>query len=79
VVKRAPATAFFLFVKIVAMKIQVITLFPEVVEPYLKASMMWKAGKNGSADFEIINLRDFGLGPRRQVDDTHMAAATGCY
>lgn len=59
------------------MKIQIITLFPEVVEPYLKASMMWKASKNKVVSFELINLREFGLGPRKQVDDTPYGGGDG--
>lgn len=59
------------------MKVQIITLFPEVIEPYLQASMMWKASKNGAVKFELINLRDFGLGPRHQVDDTPYGGGDG--
>lgn len=59
------------------MKIQIITLFPEAIEPYLQASMMWKASKNEVVSFELINLRDFGLGPRHQVDDTPYGGGDG--
>ena len=33
-------------------------------------SMMWKAQKDGIVELTTVNLREFGLGPRRQVDDT---------
>ncbi|HVU59746.1 MAG TPA: tRNA (guanosine(37)-N1)-methyltransferase TrmD [Candidatus Saccharimonadales bacterium] len=59
------------------MHIQIITLFPEVVEPYLHASMLWKASDRGIASYELINLRDFGLGPRKQVDDTPYGGGDG--
>jgi tRNA (guanine37-N1)-methyltransferase len=59
------------------MKIQIISLFPEVLEPYLGSSMMWKAADREIASFEFINLRDFGLGPRRQVDDTPYGGGDG--
>lgn len=59
------------------MKIQVITLFPEAIEPYLKASMLWKASKNGIVEIEVINLRDFGLGKRKTVDDTPYGGGDG--
>src|SRR6185437_14347987 len=59
------------------MKIQIITLFPEVLEPYLNASMLWKAKDRGIASYEFINLRDFGLGPRKQVDDTPYGGGDG--
>ncbi|MCL2280545.1 tRNA (guanosine(37)-N1)-methyltransferase TrmD [Candidatus Saccharibacteria bacterium] len=58
-------------------KFQIITLFPEVVEPYLNAGMLWKAQKESAVKFELINLRDFGLGPRRQVDDTVYGGGDG--
>jgi tRNA (guanine37-N1)-methyltransferase len=52
------------------MKIQVITLFPQMFEGVLGQSMMWKAQDKAKVEFELIDLRQFGLGPRRQVDDT---------
>jgi len=58
-------------------KIQVITLFPEMFEGVLHTSMMWKAQKEGLVSFELINLRDFGLGSRRTVDDTPYGGGDG--
>jgi tRNA (guanine37-N1)-methyltransferase len=59
------------------MKIQVITLFPEMFHGVLNNSMLWKAQDRGIAEFEYINLRDFGLGTRRQVDDTPYGGGDG--
>lgn len=59
------------------MKIQIITLFPEAIEPYLQASMMYKAKDIGAVKFTIINLRDFGLGSRKTVDDTPYGGGDG--
>lgn len=59
------------------MKIQVITLFPEMFEQVLNSSMMWKAQNNNAVTFNIINLRDFGIGPRKQVDDTPYGGGDG--
>jgi tRNA (guanine37-N1)-methyltransferase len=58
-------------------KIQIITLFPEMFEGVLNSSMMWKAQKEKAVEFRIINLRDFGLGPRKQVDDTPYGGGDG--
>ena len=58
-------------------KIQIITLFPEMLEGVLGSSMMWKAQKEGLVSFEIVNLRDFGVGPRQQVDDTPYGGGDG--
>jgi tRNA (guanine37-N1)-methyltransferase len=59
------------------MKIQIITLFPEAIEPYLQTSMMYKAQGVGAVEFVLINLRDFGIGPRKQVDDTPYGGGDG--
>ncbi|HVV26250.1 MAG TPA: tRNA (guanosine(37)-N1)-methyltransferase TrmD [Candidatus Saccharimonadales bacterium] len=59
------------------MKIQIISLFPEMFEGVLGSSMLWKAQDRGLAEYEFINLRDFGLGPRRQVDDTPYGGGDG--
>ncbi|MEO6761540.1 MAG: tRNA (guanosine(37)-N1)-methyltransferase TrmD [Candidatus Saccharimonadales bacterium] len=59
------------------MKIQIITLFPEVFEPYLAASMMWKASDKGIVEYSLINLRDYGLGRRKKVDDTPYGGGDG--
>jgi tRNA (guanine37-N1)-methyltransferase len=59
------------------MKIQVITLFPEMFTGVLGASMLWKAADRGIAEYSFINLRDFGLGPRKQVDDTPYGGGDG--
>ncbi len=59
------------------MKIQVISLFPEMFEGVLNTSMLWKAQNQGIVRFSYINLRDFGLGPRKQVDDTPYGGGDG--
>lgn len=58
-------------------KIQIITLFPEMFEGVLNTSMLWKAQKEDAAEFSLINLRDFGIGPRKQVDDTPYGGGDG--
>lgn len=58
-------------------KIQVITLFPEMFEGVLGNSMLWKAQDRKIASYEFINLRDFGLGTRRTVDDTPYGGGDG--
>ena len=59
------------------MKIQIITLFPEMFEQVLDNSMMWKAQNQGVVSFSLINLRDFGIGPRKTVDDTPYGGGDG--
>ena len=59
------------------MKIQIITLFPEMFDGVLNNSMMWKAQNQNSVEFSIIDLRQFGIGPRKQVDDTPYGGGDG--
>ncbi len=59
------------------MKIQVITLFPEMFPGVMNASMLWKAQDKGAVSVNYVNLRDFGIGPRKQVDDTPYGGGDG--
>lgn len=59
------------------MKIQVISLFPEMFPPVLETSMLYKAKDKGIVDYEYINLRDFGFGDRKTVDDTPYGGGDG--
>ena len=58
-------------------KFQVITLFPQMFEPVFVSFMMWKAQKENIVKLTTIDLRDFGLGPRKQVDDTPYGGGDG--
>ena len=58
-------------------KFQVITLFPDMFRGVFENSMMWKAQKDGIVELSTIDLREFGLGPRRQVDDTPYGGGDG--
>lgn len=58
-------------------RIQIITLFPEMFEGVLGSSMLWKAQDRKIVEYAFINLRDFGLGPRKQVDDTPYGGGDG--
>jgi len=59
------------------MKIQVITLFPQMFEGVLGNSMLWKASDKGIVEYSIIDLREYGLGKRRVVDDTPYGGGDG--
>ena len=59
------------------MKISIITLFPDMFDKVFNQSMLWKAQDRGLVEFELIDLRQFGLGPRHQVDDTPYGGGDG--
>lgn len=54
-----------------------ITLFPEMFTGVFGSSMMWKAQKDGHVDLSTIDLRQFGIGPRKTVDDTPYGGGDG--
>lgn len=57
--------------------VQVITLFPEMFTGVFGASMLWKAQDREIIKLTTVDLRTFGLGPRRQVDDTPYGGGDG--
>lgn len=58
-------------------KFTIITLFPEALQPYLESSMLYKAQDRGILMVNYVNLRDFGLGPHKSVDDTPYGGGDG--
>lgn len=58
-------------------KFQVITLFPDMFSGVFENSMMWKAQKDEIVQLSTIDLREFGIGPRRTVDDTPYGGGDG--
>lgn len=59
------------------MKITFITLFPEIYPPLLNFSILKRAQSKGKVEFEVINLREFGEGPHKIVDDRPYGGGTG--
>jgi tRNA (guanine37-N1)-methyltransferase len=59
------------------LKIDIITLFPDMFKGPFDMSMLWKAQERGLAHINLIDLREFGLGSRRTVDDTPYGGGDG--
>ena len=55
----------------------IISLFSDALNPYLNTSMMWKAKEKGIAEFDFVDLREFGLGAHKSVDDTPYGGGDG--
>jgi tRNA (guanine37-N1)-methyltransferase len=51
------------------MKIDVITIFPEVMSGILSMGMLGIAAKKSLVDYNVVNLRDFTKDKHRTVDD----------
>ncbi len=60
-----------------AMKFTIITLFPKEVDTYLKASVLGRARKNKLLVVEFVDLRNFGIGKHKKVDDTPYGGGPG--
>jgi len=58
-------------------KIAVITPVPEVIKTLIDNSMLRKAIENKVAQIHIVNLREFGLGNYRQIDDAPFGGGSG--
>lgn len=43
----------------------------------MNSSILKRAAEKGAVEFEFVNLRDFGIGPRKQVDDTPYGGGAG--
>ena len=59
------------------LKIKIFTLFPEFFPGILGASIVGEALKKGLWQLEIIDIRDFGIGKRKTVDDTVFGGGSG--
>lgn len=56
-------------IKTFAMRIDIITVVPELLESPLSHSIVGRAIKKGLVEINVHNLREYGKGPRQQVDD----------
>lgn len=58
------------------MKIDILTLFPEMFEP-LKQSILGRAIENNLIEINLINIRDFSKDKHKKVDDTPYGGGAG--
>ena len=59
------------------MKIDVVTLFPELFAGFLEGSLLGAARRAGLVDIALANFRDFASGVHRQVDDRPYGGGPG--
>ncbi len=59
------------------MNFKVLTLFPEMFDNFLKASVIGKAIENKLINVELINIRDFSENKHKSVDDTSYGGGPG--
>ncbi len=51
------------------MKVDILTLFPEMLEAALKTSIIGRAEEKGLLEINCVQIRDFAYNKHRQVDD----------
>ncbi len=59
------------------MRIDIITVLPELLESPFQHSILKRAQKKGKLEVHLHQLRDFGLGKHRQVDDYQYGGGAG--
>jgi tRNA (guanine37-N1)-methyltransferase len=59
------------------MRISVVTLFPEVIAPYLEASIPGRAATAGKVSYQLLQLRDFTHDRHHTVDDYPYGGGAG--
>ncbi len=60
-----------------SMFISIITVLPELLEGPFSHSIIKRAGDRGLLELEIVHLREYGLGPHKQVDDYQYGGGAG--
>ena len=59
------------------MRIDIITVSPELLESPFNHSIIKRAQEKGLAEIHLHDLRDFGLGNYKQIDDTQFGGGAG--
>ena len=59
------------------MRFDVITLFPELFEPFLQTGVTRRAYETGQIELKLWQLRDFAQGNYRRVDDRPFGGGPG--
>ena len=59
------------------MRIDIITVSPGLLESPFNHSIIKRAQEKGLAEIHLHDLRDFGLGNYKQIDDTQFGGGAG--
>lgn len=58
-------------------RIAIVTLFPELFQAFRETSFVGRGGRAGLVELICVDLREFGLGKHRSVDDTPYGGGSG--
>ncbi len=59
------------------MRIDIVSVFPEIIEGAIQNSIMKRAREKGLVEFHLHNLRDYSLDKHRRVDDYPFGGEAG--
>lgn len=59
------------------MRVNILTLFPEMFTAVTESSILGRAGEKGILDINLINIRDFSKDKHRKTDDTPFGGGPG--
>ena len=59
------------------MRVDILTVLPEMIEPFIGMSMLRRAQEKGLAEIVVHNLRDYTTNKWRRVDDYPFGGAAG--
>lgn len=59
------------------MRIDILSIFPEFFNSFLKESIIKRAQEKNLVEINIVNFRDFSLDPHKKVDDTAYGGGAG--
>ena len=59
------------------MRIDILTLFPNMFNGFLTESIIKRAIDKKKVEINIINFRDYSLDPHKKVDDTPYGGGSG--
>ena len=60
-----------------SLRIDILTLFPELFGPFLGTSIPKRAAQKGLVDYHLTNIRDFATDAHRSVDDKPFGGGPG--
>ncbi len=58
-------------------RVEVLTLFPQLFVPFAEAGLLGRAVQSGLIELETVDLRRFGIGKHRTVDDVPYGGGAG--
>src|SRR5947207_14260066 len=59
------------------MRIDILTLFPEMFAPFLGTSIPKRAAEKGLVEYKLTNIRDFATDAHQSVDDSAFGGGPG--